>query len=114
MTLPIHYKRIPEGDGDVKQVSGSPERPVKCAYRKKTFLHLLAATVILFSVMYGLRHISRAGLIYRGRPCYKGLHGSAAKLPSHYTLPSGDKIPSVALGMSTYGTFDLRCEPIRI
>ncbi|KAG9093430.1 hypothetical protein FRC07_011467, partial [Ceratobasidium sp. 392] len=28
----------------------------------------------------------------------KVVHGAKAKLPSHYTLPSGDAIPSVALG----------------
>lgn len=30
---------------------------------------------------------------------YQCKHTHTAKLPSHYTLPSGDKIPSVALGV---------------
>ncbi|KAJ7145046.1 NADP-dependent oxidoreductase domain-containing protein [Mycena filopes] len=37
------------------------------------------------------RHVARTG-------CMGGRRGLAS-LPSHYTLPSGDKIPSIALGM---------------
>ncbi|KAJ7166330.1 NADP-dependent oxidoreductase domain-containing protein [Mycena crocata] len=49
--------------------------------------------VMLFS---GLRHVSRAGL----PRCVGGrMHRNMTSLPSHYTLPSGDKIPSVALGV---------------
>ncbi|KAJ7268076.1 NADP-dependent oxidoreductase domain-containing protein [Mycena rebaudengoi] len=47
---------------------------------------------MLFS---GLRHVSRVGL---GLPRCMG-HRNLTSLPSHYTLPSGDKIPSVALGV---------------
>ncbi|KAJ7726488.1 NADP-dependent oxidoreductase domain-containing protein [Mycena metata] len=46
----------------------------------------------------GIRHVSRTALptCMRGR---QGLHRNITSLPSHYTLPSGDKIPSVALGV---------------
>ncbi|KAG5726412.1 hypothetical protein E4T56_gene9919, partial [Termitomyces sp. T112] len=51
---------------------------------------------------YGIQHISRLSSVriprlFRG--CHKGLHSSRTELPSHYTLPSGDRIPSVALGV---------------
>ncbi|KAG6900313.1 hypothetical protein C0993_012745 [Termitomyces sp. T159_Od127] len=36
-------------------------------------------------------------MLFKG--CHKGLHTGRVGLPTHYTLPSGDKIPSVALGV---------------
>ncbi|KAJ7480548.1 NADP-dependent oxidoreductase domain-containing protein [Mycena latifolia] len=49
--------------------------------------------VVLFS---GVRHVSRIAL----PRCMGGrMHRNMTSLPSHYTLPSGDKIPSVALGV---------------
>ncbi|KAJ7119850.1 NADP-dependent oxidoreductase domain-containing protein [Mycena epipterygia] len=44
----------------------------------------------------GVRHFSRTGL----PRCMGGrIHRNMTSLPTHYTLPSGDKIPSVALGV---------------
>lgn len=66
----------------------------------KRFFRLLAASTLVITMIYGLRRISSSGLrnIFR-TSCSKGIHGSAPGLPTHFTLPSGDKIPSVALGV---------------
>ncbi|KAG6902419.1 hypothetical protein C0995_000345 [Termitomyces sp. Mi166 len=53
-------------------------------------------------MIYGIQHIPRMGsfrfpMLFSG--CHKGLHRGRTELPSHYTLPSGDKMPSVALGV---------------
>ncbi|KAJ7859002.1 NADP-dependent oxidoreductase domain-containing protein [Mycena leptocephala] len=55
----------------------------------------------MFVLFSGIRHVSRTA-----RPrCIGGrLHRNMTSLPSHYALPSGDKIPSVALGVWQAGT----------
>ncbi|KAJ7644666.1 NADP-dependent oxidoreductase domain-containing protein [Roridomyces roridus] len=45
-----------------------------------------------------LRHVSRTGLRC-GRASFATSQRNLTSLPSHYVLPSGDKIPSVALGV---------------
>ncbi|KAF9014488.1 hypothetical protein BDZ89DRAFT_1094719 [Hymenopellis radicata] len=67
--------------------------------KKRCIARILAATVLLVMLLTtSARFISRRGLsgIF-GMKC----HHSAAfgGLPTYYTLPSGDKIPSVALGV---------------
>ncbi|EIW52463.1 uncharacterized protein TRAVEDRAFT_32150 [Trametes versicolor FP-101664 SS1] len=46
----------------------------------------------------GVRAISRSSKMRMGKPCH-AVHRNLSSLPSHYTLPSGHKIPSVALGV---------------
>ncbi|GLB38574.1 putative aldo/keto reductase family protein [Lyophyllum shimeji] len=73
------------------------EQPVKAL--RNRFFRVLAASTLVITMIYGLQRLSRSGLPNFFRPsCWKGIHGSAPLLPTHFTLPSGDKIPSVALG----------------
>ena len=80
----------------------------RAKYRRRSALakNLLGLVVGLF---LGLLVVSRTGFIHwvrfdsnraSGRSCshHRLGHPDAAHLPTHYTLPSGDKIPSVALG----------------
>ncbi|KAI0629805.1 NADP-dependent oxidoreductase domain-containing protein [Trametes polyzona] len=46
----------------------------------------------------GVRAIARSSKVHMGKPCH-GARRNLSSLPSHYTLPSGHKIPSVALGV---------------
>ncbi|KAJ7196040.1 Aldo/keto reductase [Mycena pura] len=48
----------------------------------------------------GLRHAAHRGLLVGGRGRLQPAHltSLSTPLPTHYTLPSGDRIPSVALG----------------
>jgi len=95
MSLPT-YKRSPESNLEVENGITEPS----ANRQHSSFFRLLAASALVFTMIYGLQHASRTGLssVFRGS-CSKGLHGSAARLPSHFTLPSGDKLPSVALGV---------------
>ena len=43
----------------------------------------------------------RLGVPCRGSGKYRNYTSSASELPTHFTLPSGDKIPAVALGTAT-------------
>ncbi|KAG5654321.1 hypothetical protein H0H81_004740 [Sphagnurus paluster] len=96
MSLPS-YQPIPIDDYYSTPKKGLQEdtgRPAKSQHRN--FFRLLVASTIAITMMFGL---SRTGIPSVFRGCSKGLHGSANRLPSHYVLPSGDKIPSVALGV---------------
>jgi hypothetical protein len=98
MTLPTYYERV--ATDEIKQGLGAPVRPAKCQHRKKIIFHVLGAAAIIYSVAYGLQHVlftSLTGPIFGGKDCH------SSKLPTHYTLSSGAKIPSVALGESKYG-----------
>ncbi|RDB14678.1 Glycerol 2-dehydrogenase (NADP(+)) [Hypsizygus marmoreus] len=104
MALPNHYQRVPginnDEDGNKPRLDTLTEKPAKCRHRKDLGLRVLAAIIILCTLMYyGLRHVSRSGLASAFYGCSKGLHRAAGQLPTHYTLPSGDRIPSVALGV---------------
>ncbi|KAH9891869.1 NADP-dependent oxidoreductase domain-containing protein [Cubamyces lactineus] len=46
----------------------------------------------------GVRTVTRSAKLRLGTPCH-GARRNVSSLPTHYTLPSGDKIPSVALGV---------------
>ena len=84
-------------DGLAAPVSQAGSRSSKGRYRKPTLLHLAVTCVILLFVMYSLRSFTPAVFTkaFYGRPCFwKGM----GSLPTYYILPSGDKIPSVALG----------------
>ena len=60
---------------------------------KKAFFRILTAITIMYGVFYGL---TRSGAVRFGRGCVGGAHRNiSTKL---YTLPSGDKIPGIALG----------------
>lgn len=57
---------------------------------KKAFFRILTAIAIMYGVFYGL---TRLGVARSGRGCIGGTHRNVS-----YILPSGDKIPGIALG----------------
>ncbi|KAI0747587.1 NADP-dependent oxidoreductase domain-containing protein [Fomes fomentarius] len=61
-------------------------------------------SAVLQCAYLSVKHFTRRPTTRRmrlGTPCHTSYHNhsSIASLPTHYTLPSGDKIPSVALGV---------------
>ncbi|KAF7982128.1 hypothetical protein HWV62_29857 [Athelia sp. TMB] len=72
-------------------------RTKRCNCINKRFARLLGAFVVVFVTFFSLRQLSWSNLNW-----IWGCHGAAhniSSLPNHYTLPSGDKIPSIALGV---------------
>ncbi len=112
-----YYQPLVQNDVDVEQLklkgelSDEPKAPQpQATFTWKRLLLLVLATVAVFqgsylATSYFVR--PRSDVHHRrpqghriGTPC-AGSHrnvSSVAFLPTHYTLPSGDKIPSVALG----------------
>ena len=81
-------------------------QPAPASSWKRVLTFALYALGILQVSYLGARYylslpLDSAHPKHLGTPC-RGAHRGGplrAALPSHYTLPSGDKIPSVALGM---------------
>lgn len=97
MSLPT-YQRIPSDESTFKE-TGLSKRTIS----SHKVIRLLVLSTIVLTMMYGIQRVSRTlPMFFEG--CYKGglhskgFHSGRIELPSHYTLPSGDKIPSVALG----------------
>ena len=107
------YQPLPQREADVEQQLkreadvfagvGEYEHVVdsKPAFTWKRLLILVVSAAALFqATSYFLGPPTTKRMHRLGTPC-RGSHrnlSSVAKLPTHYTLPSGDKIPSVALG----------------
>lgn len=91
------YQQLPTVDKDV----GEQESLQRKGPRKSIFplLRLTCAAIIIMCVSVPCVRMIRS------RGFWAACHGpqrnfsTLAKLPSHYTLPSGDMIPSVALGV---------------
>ncbi|EPQ54864.1 hypothetical protein GLOTRDRAFT_111441 [Gloeophyllum trabeum ATCC 11539] len=65
--------------------------------KKRLLFHFVAVMAVLYAAFSGIRYGARAGWL---KGCAgKMRYSTKTQLPSHYTLPSGDKIPSVALGV---------------
>ncbi|KAL0960495.1 hypothetical protein HGRIS_005533 [Hohenbuehelia grisea] len=82
-------------------------RTLRASSRSKKHLAfvLLSLAVVMTALVRGAQHLVRG---FRMRGCHTGLGGSRNQstkfangggLTTHFTLPSGDKIPSVALGV---------------
>lgn len=62
---------------------------------------VLVLAVVMYAAFTGFRAVSRSAF---GSRVWQACHGlqrnltTGASLPSHYQLPSGDRIPAVALG----------------
>ena len=75
---------------------------------------LLVALVLLYAMVAGLRALGRSAsrfALSSGTACHRNasLKAGLSTLPSHFDLPSGDKIPSVALGKGIYILFPVLC-----
>ncbi|KAJ6624348.1 hypothetical protein B0H10DRAFT_1943248 [Mycena sp. CBHHK59/15] len=82
------YTRLPT-DLEGLQKASSNKKP------KQTLLCIFAVFTLMVMLLSGVPHVSRVGL--RLPRCMGGQHCNLVSLPKQYTLPSGDKIPSVAL-----------------
>lgn len=78
-----------------------PEEPITAPKRSALRLVAFASLALIMLVSLGKHAMPAGSTIGRGlmRGCGKGrMLSSTAGLPTHYMLPTGDKIPSVALG----------------
>ena len=77
----------------------------------KNLKQVLFRVLVLLAIIYlgyrGLKPFVASSSSKSLRPCHSGelQREKLTSLPSHFTLPSGDKIPSVALGASP-GLYD--------
>ncbi|OJT03862.1 hypothetical protein TRAPUB_5453 [Trametes pubescens] len=92
----LHYKPLSQDDGDEEQQFDVAPRVQN--RHKRLLFHILAVAAVMYVSFLGVRAISRSSKMRMGKPCH-GAHRNLSSLPSHYTLPSGHKIPSVALGV---------------
>ncbi|KAF7768022.1 hypothetical protein Agabi119p4_7265 [Agaricus bisporus var. burnettii] len=107
--MPPLYTLLPTEPKDAKATSVDLEashRPDSRITFKKVALYSLAALAVMYAVMLGIKEVPSACRMWRSKSmAMKGAiaHGAnrtmSTGLPSHFTLPSGDKIPSVALGV---------------
>lgn len=107
-SMPPLYTLLPTESKDAKATSIDLEashRPDSRITFKKVALYSLAALAVMYAVMLGIKEVPSACRMWRSKSmAMKGAiaHGAnrtmSTGLPSHFTLPSGDKIPSVALG----------------
>lgn len=94
------YQQVPTDDVDKE----AGDDAIKNERKRRNFVfRILVACAIMYSIFLGVRHVSRLRMMHGGIGCQKPLIGhhknmSTGALPTHFTLPSGDKIPSVALG----------------
>lgn len=92
------YSPLPTSDP--LYADGQSARRKKAA-KKNLLLKLIIAIAVMFTLVSGARTLSRSTF---WKVCHGGQRNiSTGNLPSHYTLPSGDKIPSVALGTVNIG-----------
>ncbi|KAI0823952.1 NADP-dependent oxidoreductase domain-containing protein [Trametes gibbosa] len=89
------YKPLSQHDGDEEQLSLDISR---VRNRKRLLFHVLAIASVMYVAYLGVRAITRTPKSGLGKPCHKA-HRNVSSLPSHFNLPSGHQIPSVALGV---------------
>lgn len=96
------YKPLPTEDSDTGQVQQRVRRPQRPYNRKRALItHFATLAAVMVVTYFGvrwlvcltpkLRNSKKCGI------CADTAH-TPSSLPTHYTLPSGDKIPAVALG----------------
>lgn len=117
MPPPSHYTLLPTPSSENKSDEPSSKTTTsKLTSNPRTLLFRLLIACTAMLVLYrGFGELSRsaASLLRTGiKPCHS-FNGTmtttrnmsaAQTLPSHYTLPSGDKIPSIALGTLVYSS----------
>lgn len=106
---PIYqYNPIPTSDESLPEAPEVNDPNPKAAFkleqakaklRKRRAFHFIFISVVLFSMaLISKQFLSSKGALKDCRAFNRNM--TSVKLPSHYTLPSGDKIPAVGLGMS--------------
>lgn len=93
----VQYEMLAVGDDDKAQ----EELELRLRYNrvKKVLFHFLVVLAIMYAGFKGLRaYVKSSQQWLHTQPCGTQRNFST-KLPTHYTLPSGHQIPSVALGV---------------
>ena len=96
VTGSARYELLPTSDTAKAQEELSSN--IRKTHLKQILFRVLALAAIMFVAIQGIRSWAKSSARFSHKPCH-GLHRNLSSLPSHYTLPSGDRIPSVALGM---------------
>lgn len=95
--MPSPYQLLPTAEEGDKTTEGLYQK-LRREKTKRLLFHILAGCALMFLAIQGIRALARSsGRSMTGPGCH-GPHRNLSSLPSHYTLPSGDEIPSVALG----------------
>lgn len=102
------YKLLPSSADigiDAERASNQDSLSRKCRIInfKSALVRFLGALAIMYATFTGVRALSRLSVNrpFFLTPCHGQRNMSkSASLPWHYQLPSGDRIPSVALGMA--------------
>jgi len=97
MAFPPRYEPIPTVDKDDEEEVYNNYRRFRPG-KKRFFLYLISFAALMVASCVAVRLARSRGF---WMTCYgpQKNQSNLAKLPSHYTLPSGDRIPSVALGV---------------
>jgi len=99
--MAVGYKPISAHDPEEVDEQQHPKSQ-RISRGKRIFLNFIgvARIVAVVAIVYaGFRLLTRTSTKLRNpKPCH-GSYRNLSSLPSHYTLPSGDKIPAVALGV---------------
>ncbi|KAK7695590.1 hypothetical protein QCA50_000226 [Cerrena zonata] len=103
--MPPYYKPLAtsEEDEESQTFKSRLSRLRPTSSTKSVLFGIVATAAVMYALYLGSRSVLRSLPKYHhGMRPGCGLHGhhrNLTSLPSHYTLPSGDKIPSVALGV---------------
>jgi len=96
MALSVHYKPLANDEEGGFQPKSRTTR-----FKKLAFV-LVAGATVMYLAFRGARAL--VGSVKPCHPAHRHHHNAnLTGLPTHYTLPSGDKIPSVALGTASQG-----------
>ena len=95
MAFPPRYEPLPTVDKD--EEGGLSSRRKRLCGKKRLIFYIFCLTALVYAAFCAARLARSRGFWVT---CYgpRRNQSDLARLPSHYTLPSGDKIPSVALG----------------
>jgi len=90
------YSLLPTTDDPKLNDEQSVAKAARTRRIKKLLFNVLLVATMVFAGFHALRAFARsAERFLHTPPCH---HRNLTSLPTHYALPSGDKIPSVALG----------------
>ena len=68
----------------------------RCSRKHRVVLPIFVAVAMVYMLASSVRSALPLPRIWG---CHRAASSASSSLPSHYTLPSGDRIPSVALGV---------------
>ena len=107
--MPTFYELLPTSEEG--KAEEQLTRKIRRDKIKKILFHVLAVFAVMLVALQGLKSFIKTSerfLTYGGKGCH-GMQRNLSSLPSHYALPSGDKIPSVALGTAAVRSSKALC-----